>query len=479
MPVRGFGFAFFAAWLFGFMAGGETLPGVAQGQQPPAEQAPAEQVPGRNGGQQVIGEQEVAARADDRDESDRADEIRQLVDGLRSDQFAIREECSERLFTLGHEALPLLKSTRRGGSDAEQNDRLDRIIHALSEQDLEMRIHSFLKGGDAELENWPEVKKWFGDSPRVRQLFVDLYREHPELVARLGGTPQQLSIGLSRVRRRLMERGVGPRETPQRVDLVALLLPMVEPNFQADPQYDVIVSSLLQYYPVNDFRNDEALGQPLMRLVTSWMGKSHLSVREQVLRLALKWELEIGLKLALDTITGNPDPILLCRCMQTLARQGKPEHARLLSRYLNDSTVVFRRRHRNLQGVYGSDVQVGDVAAASIAYLASVPVMEIGFAEPAEHEVFGIIYEELVVPMKLIESDSDEDGKEETEEEPKAAEPDDPRLRDPFPFGQRTPTWEQMQELNEQARRRDAMRKEIRAKALELVPKSDAPVEKS
>ncbi|PAY16651.1 hypothetical protein CKO51_25405 [Rhodopirellula sp. SM50] len=403
-----------------------------------------------------------------------AEQARRLVDGLRSDQFAVRELASEQLFRLGPACLPILRATRRQSSDTEQSDRLDRIIDSLAQQNLESRIRSFLQGGPSELENWPELEKWFGDSPRIRELFVDLYREHPYLVDALGGTPQQLSMGLSRVHRRLIERGVGPRETPQRVDLIALLLPMTDPNFQAGPQYDLIVASLLQLYPANDFRKDAVFGEPFMRMVAKWMSRSDMSIREQVLRLALQWKMDIGLTLAVETLKQNPDPILLCRCMQTISRQGTREHAVLLAAYINDPTVVFQKRYL---GVRGGEVQVGDVAAASIALLNSVPVTEIGFAEPAEHPIFGIIYEELVVPLKVPKKSADGDDDSNEDKDGDTAESADDQFLDeddltPLQPGDLSP--KEIARLIEHAKRREAARVEIRLRALELVPAAAA-----
>ncbi|MCA9137657.1 MAG: hypothetical protein KDB00_12890 [Planctomycetales bacterium] len=399
------------------------------------------------------------------------DQVRQLTEDLRSDQFTIRELASERIFVMGHTVLPMLRDCRRKSSDVEQIDRLDHIIEALAEQDLETRIHNFLKGGDADLDNWPEVEKWFGDSPRVRELFVDLYREHPYLVESLGGTPQQLSIGLSRVRRTLIERGVGAREMPQRIDLLALLLPMSEPNFDAGPQYDAIVVTILQSYQANDLRNDVAFSKPFMRMMAGWMTDSDINVREQVLRLALQWKMDIGLNLALETLKTNPDPILLCRCIQTISRQGNRDHLVLLSHYVNDPTVVFRGRYR---GISSGEVQVGDVAAAAIAVLSSVPVTQIGFAEPAEHEVFGIIFEELVVPQKAIPEPDNGTEKEDASDGKKADQPDEqPAEFVPPGFGVQPRTIEEIQELRRQNERRAAARIEIHAKAMALVPEDD------
>ena len=255
-----------------------------------------------------------------------------------------------------------------------------------------------------------------------------------------------------------------PRDTPLRLDLIALLLPMMDPNFDAEAHYDSLVVSRLQLYPANEFRTDQVFGKPIMRMITQWMSDCDMSVRSQVLPLALQWKLKIGLPLALKTLKEDPNPVLRCRCMQAIARQGTREDAVLLSRYLNDSTIVFRKPY---PGMLATEVQVGDVAAASIAYLSSVPVTEIGFVEPAEHDIFGIIFEELIVPLKeLPEKDGDE--KEKEKEKEKEDELDD--LIIPNGFGRRPLSWKDVKQMQTEARQREAARIEIHQNAMKLVP---------
>ncbi|MCO8120812.1 hypothetical protein NHH03_03610 [Stieleria sp. TO1_6] len=402
-----------------------------------------------------------------------AERVTELVQQLRSVRFAQRENATEMLYQLGHATLPALRKIRDQKVDAEQTDRLNRIIDSLAEQDLESRIQSFLRGGEADLDNWPKLEHWFGDSPRVRELYVELYRMHPELVEALGGSRQQLTLGMNLVKRRLMERGVSTREMPRRVDLIALLLPMTEPGFDAGIEYDVIVAQLLQRYQVNDFHADPVIGEPFQRMVALWMTQSDENIREQVLRLALQWKLDVGLRLALKTVQQTPNPIVLARCMQAIARQGNRDHIPVLAPFLNDPRIVFRKPYL---GPRGGDVQVGDVAAAAIAFLSDVPVTELGFAEPAEHDIFGIIYEELVIPVppernrKADDTAEDKDGADDLEADALDIE----SIEGLGQFEDELPKIEilskSLQRLNQ---RRASARAEIHAKALKLVPQND------
>lgn len=392
------------------------------------------------------------------------------IDDLRSDSFAVRELASEKLFGLGHQVLGQLRQAKQVSHDAEQSERLDQIIATLAEDDLELRIEKFLRGGEAELENWEEVEKWFGDSPRVREMFVDLYREHPVLVKSLDGTPQELSLGLSLVHRRVVDRSSVQSGASRRTDLIAMLLAMTKPNLNADTQYDLVVVLLLQMHSAYEFRRDPVFGEPFGRLVSRWMSKSDQGVRSKVLRLALDWEMDVALPLALKTLDEKPDPELLCRCMQAIAKQGEKTDAARLGKYLDDDTTVFRPQYL---GGNGGEVQVGDVAAAVIAHLFDMPVTELGFSKPAEHPVLGIFYEELAIPVDP-ESD-DKQGDEASDRDDELLERLPPGGLDNLPPQQRR-TWQRFQQLREANLRREATRREIREKAKALLSKLPAEV---
>lgn len=416
-------------------------------------------------------------------DTDSESSVRRWIDDLRSDSFAVRETASEKLFQTGYVALEPLREARKKSQDAEQLERLSQIISTLAEQSLELRIKRFLRGGESDLENWDEVETWFGDSPRVRELYIDLYREHPYVVECLDGTAQERSLALSMVRRRVLDRSTVNASGPRRTDLIAMLLVMTQPDYNADTLYDRIVVSLLQVHSAYEFRSDPIFGDAFGRMVSQWMSESDLSLRVEVLHLALDWKMEVALPLALKSLDQNPDPELICRCMQAIARQGQKKHAARLAEYLDDSTVVYRPQYL---GGHGGDVQIGDVAAAAIARLFDMSVTEIGFARPAEHEVLGIFYEELSIPAnkpgeKPVASD-EPDAQEDTEEVPGAdsdSEADSPPL--PMEALDGTPvqdprTWKQFQRLREASLRREAARQEIRAKARELVSKLPAEI---
>ncbi|MEM6470684.1 MAG: hypothetical protein AAF802_14090, partial [Planctomycetota bacterium] len=303
--------------------------------------------------------------------------IEQWIDDLGNDQFAKREYASEQLFRQGHLVLPKLRTALRSSNDPEQRERLRQIATVLSDQFLDLRIQSFLEGDLQQLENWDRMEQWFGDSPKIRELFVDLYREFPEMVRSLDGDARELAAGLLGVNQQISRRGAPAFRASPRIDLVALLLPLMQPNCKRDTRYDVLIISSLQGVRGDELQEDPAFGQPLRKMVSKWMKGSNFGVREAALELAMEWDLEIAFPLAIETLDLRPDPDLLCRCMQVLAKQGKKADAQRLLPYLDRNEEILRPLYA---GNRSDELLVGDVAAATVGRLCGKKLTELGFA---------------------------------------------------------------------------------------------------
>ncbi|MCC9599290.1 hypothetical protein LOC67_01865 [Stieleria sp. JC731] len=392
-------------------------------------------------------------------------QIDQWVHQLGSDQFKVREMASEKLFELGAPAVRRMKLLRDRSNDLEQLERLERIISLLNEREFEGEIDRFLDGQPTDLEGWPEFEKLFKDTPQVREIFVELYREYPFAVRSFGGSKREVLEALNKVSGQQSVRGIGISQSPQRIDLLALLLPPAISDVQTDLQLDLNIYTLLQLHPANDLRGDPAFGEPFKVIVTKWMKQSHLGIRDRILRIALDWKMDVARDLAIDTLNQNPDEQLLCRAMQALASRGTAEDAERLKPYLDDLTVIVRK---NYVGSRESDVLVSDVAAAAIAHLYGLSVMKVGFAKPAEHDVLGIIIEDLTVALEGNAAADEESELEMTEEEKEAWEDIQVQLKQ---HGMEAgPKEFQQFKIFQQQRRKEAeSRKAIRKSVLKLL----------
>ncbi|MEO1526276.1 MAG: hypothetical protein AAFX06_12625 [Planctomycetota bacterium] len=329
----------------------------------------------------------------DKETQQRVDE---LIDDLNGDGFDKRESAAESLVDMGRSVLPHLNKRRRRGLQPEQASRLKMVIAALEQSGLERRIESFLNGQPADLDNWEIFEDWFKDTPRSRELFVELVRRYPEMVLSLDGDAAKLDSGFRATIRRMNAQRVGTSSELTRADLLALLVPTASENFQTDVLVELQLLAWFHRSVGRELRNDRDWGEPFLRLVTQWMGKTSLGNRSRVLHRALDWQLDTARPLALETLQESPDPELTARCLQSIARQGTKKDLELVANYLDDERRLVTVR--SMSGTLLS-IEVGDVAAASIAYLNSVPVVKLGFAEPIEHPTFGIVYEQIRFPI--------------------------------------------------------------------------------
>lgn len=398
--------------------------------------------------------------------------VAELATGLQSGRFAERERASEQLYQLGPAALPFLVEIRNEFDQPEPLDRITRIVLSLRKQEKESRIESFLLGGASDVKNWDKIESWFGDNKQSRELYVELYREHPYLIETLGGSPQEVSLGLQLVHRRLRERGVGFESAASRTDVIAMMLPMVQPNFQPRYQYDDYLAGILYTYAGRDSGRDRVFGKPFVRLTTLWMQKSHILVRSIVLRLAMKWDLDITLDLAVETLQENAVPTTTTTAMQAVAKYGNRSHLPMIATFLDDPRVIYPKRANNESG---TDVQMRDVAAATIAILCDVPVVDVGFQFSAEDEVFGLLYARLNVPPKKgIDGEADEENLEEDsekdEEDPFAPVRPGP-LGNQFGLRPQPLTPLERMRLMRYENRVEAMRQDMRAKVDALLKK--------
>ncbi|MEL6109372.1 MAG: hypothetical protein AAFU85_25475 [Planctomycetota bacterium] len=328
-------------------------------------------------------------------ESDLAATVDELIDALNSNRFQKRENAAEELVELGRGVLPILQKRQRRGLKPEQATRLNMIISALEQSGLESRIEAFLDGQPADLDNWDSFEKWFQDSPRSRELFVELLRNYPRIVLKLDGDAMQIDDALRATIEQMSRERVGGAREVTRADLLALLLPAASAEYRADVLVEMYLLSWFHRSVGRELRNDRQWGEPFLRLVAEWMRKTSLGNRSRVLHRALDWQMDLAKPLAIQTLNQNPDPELTARCLQCLARQGVPKDALIVARYLDDdrSLVTVRSMSGSLLSI-----EVGDVAAASIGFLKSVPVVDLGFAEPIEHPTFGIVYEQIRFP---------------------------------------------------------------------------------
>lgn len=336
------------------------------------------------------------------EKSSRSDSIAAWIEKLGSPRFAVRERAADELLMIGSAALPALRSCQQRTSDAEVLIRIEKLVERLSNGDFESRVKRFLAGDDSEMKNWAVIRILFGETIRVRELYVDLLREYPVVIESLIGNADQLTQVTKIVNARLDQKRIGIRAMPSQTDLVAALLPASDPKVRLTPEYESRLLAMINVHTANELRRDHFLGGSFTRLVAAWMRRSDPRLRQEVLRLAMRWDMTTALDLAKKSLQPNADPELLATCFQVISRFGDNGDAFSLVPYLDDKRTL-------LQPLYQRDadlVCVGDAAIAAIGVIHRVPLVDLGFEQPAEQRTFGFLFDKLSFPPGVPDAHS-------------------------------------------------------------------------
>ena len=321
-----------------------------------------------------------------------AAEIQQWIESLGSPEFAARERAAEELVSLGLKVIPLLQKELTRTSDPEVKLRAEKLILQLRSGSEAAMIESFLAGEDVDLENWGIIKQIFRDTPKSRDLFIEIRNSYPELIESLDGTSRELVIAMDRVTEQLVTSRGKLGWQPRLADAVAMLLPASDENVPVSVGYENVMMFIMQMAPVNRIRKDNVLGGPFKELVSAWLRRSSLANRQDVLFFAMEWDLQQAYPLALRTLGETTDTETLAHAMQVITRFGRPKDATLLIQFLNDTRPASERRFNRGKPI---QTQLRDVAVAAIAILNKVPLTEIGLDDSVTHEKFAFVYEEV------------------------------------------------------------------------------------
>lgn len=326
-----------------------------------------------------------------------AAEIQRLVAELGADQFARRERAAARLMEIGEPAVPRLQQAATESEDPETRLRASQIVRRLSDGDRAIRINQFLAGEEIEFEGWRVFRAILGDTGPTRQLFVDLLREHDSLLASLEQTSRDRVMALEKALADVQDKMFRKGEFPDQADTFALLLPVIDPNVPLGDGYEDAVISVLQKEAATRIKQDAPLSIPFRKLLENWAGRTGETNREEVLRVAMQWDLrDAGLVLALQTLSESNPAERVATALQAIARFGAREHLAAVRPLLEDHRTAAEGGFVDGQEAV---TRVSDAAMAAIAKLSGVKLTEVGFREAAEFKVYGFLVPELGFPV--------------------------------------------------------------------------------
>ncbi|WP_231615919.1 hypothetical protein [Novipirellula artificiosorum] len=319
-------------------------------------------------------------------------QVRQWIEQLGADEFAVRERAASQLVEVGLPVLPLLREAFAETRDPEKRLRAEQLMRQLKAGDLQIKIDRFLAGNEVSFQGWEQTQGVMGDSLGVRQLFVELMVAHPEVAMSLAGTPRDqyvaMEVAVGRVETRMHEQ----LKAPTRADAIALLLPARDPKVPVSEAVEGLMLTVLNQAAANMLHKDVQVGGPFDEVVADWINRSSVNNRAEVLFFAQEWRLARVLPLARQTLSEASAVQSLGIAMQYIAVFGSPQDGELVAPFLEDSRVLSE------QGGYGVDpveTHLQDVAMATIAMLNKVKLDAIGFEGATPHPLRGFVFEEI------------------------------------------------------------------------------------
>lgn len=369
-----------------------------------AQQSAPRPSPQDEGRTETTGPQETnrvvdsSSRAGDVEMEPRAasdEQIEGWIESLGSRDFAIRERAASELMSVGGAVLSRLQKVASHHEDAEVRIRAGEIVKQLTRGDLKVRIDAFLAGKDVSFEGWTITQQIMGDSARVRELFVQLIQSYPELLASMEGTPRDRAVALTKVVVAVEDKVFRQRQFPDAADVIALLLPTVDPNVPLVGGFEEILIAVLQKPASTSLHRDAQLAGPFRVLLESWIPRCSIENGDEVLSYGLSWEIRQTHTLALKMLGEVQQADTLVLAFQAIAQFGTESDAQAIVKFLGD-----KRPSAELGFANGKRLrtEVGDIAMATIARLYDVPLMKIGFPKESVDEKFAFRAEDLGFP---------------------------------------------------------------------------------
>lgn len=308
-----------------------------------------------------------------------------LILQLGASTFAEREKAGGEILRIGMPMVPFLREAVKTQGDRETVLRARSALSQLTSGNFEARVAEFLTGRDvgASFDGWQTIEATLGDTPAIREIFIEILRVHPNLIASLDGTTRERTVAIDQTAQLIQVNMFQHHQFPTLADCVALLLPLVDPGVTVSGGYESTLVSVLQKQ-MSALRRDASLWGPISRLIDQWVSRSRIENRNDVLWYAMQWDLSAGAALGIRTLSETTDIETLQTAMQAIARFGVVEDAKLLAKFVDDDRPAATR----MPVIIGDDslrVTVGDAALAAIAVLYKVPLQELGMKHGELH----------------------------------------------------------------------------------------------
>lgn len=346
----------------------------------------------------IVSSAAPAAASDQRASEQR---IAALVRDLGSDKFATREKATRELIELGIVTREALERAV-DDPDAEVRVRARAVLEIVCDADFQRRLDAFSADYDGSrhrtLPAWDRFSHEFGGSRLARELFVEMQRAEPDLLAAVASGTKPASETLAERARDILE---GHDEVQLSLGTLASFLFVgsaegVKVEEQGAAQlFPYIVQLTYQ-------RNGKSAYWPvvLKKLVGGWLAKdTSPSNANQNLILAAHLELRTEALAVAERILTGDDKQFMSRMMGILVMGrygGKPQVA-VIEKLLEDATPC-QARPENIPA--SAQIQMRDVALAVLLQITGQDLEKYGTLSPQPYTAMG-----FQAPTFLFEDD--------------------------------------------------------------------------
>ncbi len=304
--------------------------------------------------------------------------IKRLVASLGDDQFQVREQATRELLKAGPRAMVYLEDGARN-IDREVRYRCQRILLLVRKMELENRLERFKNGtdeGEPPLPGWESLQKQLGDSPGIKNLFVDMYRAESDFLAAAAKGGRQAAEALSTRVGEIQNMLQMHSTEPPIGSILAILFVAVE---SASDNNQGTAQNIFNLCYQQSFRAAITGGphrDSVRKLLGAWIRRGEDFQAYQGIMLAMQYEMKDALPPAERLLkNANIQGHMKQYALVAIAKFGDDSHIPLLEGALSDDKPIGTWQVNNVN----INTQLRDVALASLVHITKQDFKAYGF----------------------------------------------------------------------------------------------------
>ncbi|MEM6688129.1 MAG: hypothetical protein AAF664_01795 [Planctomycetota bacterium] len=314
-------------------------------------------------------------------------QIDEWVDGLHSDRFAERERAASELMSAGWQVVEPLRKRLDTITDPEARDRVEEIVIQLAQSDLQMKIDKFLGGDDSIFPPWPTYRDILGDEPAIRETFLQVRANHPELIDSLDGDAQERFNALETIIQRIRDKQTLQFQTATSIDTLAPLILLSMDDVTLLTGHETEILRLLRRTGATELLRDVDLRVAFDRVASKFLMRVSKANLAEAIFVAVNGKYAAATDLMKRSLTPETDAEALDFSLRFSMVNADPKLLPVITTLLDDERIVGDTTIVNGKVC---DTQIRDIASIVIAKITGHSLDEIGVPVTAFHRQVGL-----------------------------------------------------------------------------------------